>query len=130
MGREPNARSKPCSLAEGIAPNSRVRASASARPSQSRDSSPLMFSKRRIAIRAGPVGSGCRAQPARMRINNSPLAAALQYTRIQREQLFELRQFADGGERRIFAEFLAFLIPFLDGLAQILERKIVAAALH
>src|ERR1041385_49741 len=129
-GRAPIARLKACSLAEGIAVTSYATTSLRARPSQSTEVSPLRFSKRRMAMRSGPLCRDCRAQPVRMIAASSPPVAALQYTRLQGQQFFEFRHLAEGSERGIVAQLLAVLVALLDGLTEVLQSEIVASALH
>src|SRR5690349_12908563 len=112
----------------GAPESSTVTMSEKARPIQSADGSPPRFSKRRMVRRSGRAGAGERVQATAAR--NKAAASSLQYTRLRGQQLLEFRRLAHGLEFGILLEFLAVLEAFLEGLAEVLQRELVAAVLR
>src|SRR6476661_4405615 len=119
-GRAPKRRSVACSAPEetidmaGEPARSALITSAAARPIQSRDKSPVRFSKRSMARRCGPSGvfrvqeAARAASPA---IKNAVCARRtrrrLQNTRFQGHQFLKFGQLAERNELGILHHFLA-----------------------
>src|SRR5471032_1830082 len=98
---------------------------AKARPIQSAELSWLRFSNRRMAMRSPAGVADWRAQ-----LPNTKLAKTktedLQYTRLQRQQQLELRQFPQRRKLRILVQLLLLLEALFQRFPQILERQLVA----
>src|SRR3984957_13192861 len=96
------------------------------RPIQSSAGSPERFSKRRTATRGErPFG---RVQLVRQ-TSRQASRPTLKNTRLQREQLLKLRQFAQGGKFWILQQLLALGEAFFEGLPDVLQRPLVLPGL-